>query len=66
MSFSAKCKEPNCTEQVYYTPYEVSGTFEFRTTFPQITPPKPESKRVYLTCANDHTHPYAIKGERLE
>lgn len=54
-SVTFECKEKDCTEQVVYKQKVVLGLFNRGST-------TTADKIVYLTCGNEHTHPYTIKG----
>jgi len=51
-----KCKEPGCPEVIEYEP-AVVYSFRARTD----SRARKKVKRVFLTCKNEHTHPYVIE-----
>ena len=48
-----KCKEPGCPKVIKYEDEEVFSILTERSC--------KKEKTVYLTCENNHTHPYVIE-----
>ena len=55
MSQEFSCREPNCSEKVYYERKVLPAGVELGIS-------SQDKKVVYLTCARGHTHPYEVSA----
>lgn len=56
-----KCKEPGCDQEIIFDPTEnilssLNESFSFKKKKEQVE----KEVTAYLTCSNNHTHPYRV------
>lgn len=59
MAQQFKCKEVGCKKIVIYIPNRIPGIGEAN----NEENDKNKQKTVYLTCDDNHTHPYAVVSD---